>query len=174
MVTIESLERTGKTSWLLKFSSDQQDPIFYIYLDGVLVAQTSQTQYELVVNPDEYYVIEVLDDANAQPMQIFPGKTRLSWFGSDIDNTKYYRIDEYISSQWVERKRMPEKEGYIEWESRFLEDGTTHQFRVTPVATDGNEGTARQFNVLMVRHPDVPDVGYGYDSTDKQIEITEN
>lgn len=130
-------------SWRLKYSSDLEDPIFYIYLDGVIIAETPQTQYDIAINMNESSVIEVLDDPDTQPMQIFPGKVRLGWFF--VEGTDYYRIDEYIGSEWVERYRMPENNGYLSWQSRFLEDNQTHIFRITPVGTNGNEGTAKQF-----------------------------
>lgn len=160
MVTIESLTRIGLYSWLLKYSSGLQEPTFYIYLDGVLIAETSATQYSIAINLDEASLIEILDDPDIQPMQIFPGKVRLGWFF--VDGTEYYRVDEYIIDTWVERRRIPENNGYLKWESRFLEDGQTHLFRVVPVGTNGNEGTAKQFAVLMCRRPDVPDVDYNY------------
>lgn len=173
MVTIQAPIRTGRRTWLLKFSSDLGGtPIFYIYVDGTLVAETKHTEYEVSVNINESYVVEILD-TTAQPMQIFPGKQRLNWFGftEDVD---YYRIDEYVDAAWVERKRKKENGGYINFTSRFLEDGETHTFRIVPVGPDGNEGTAKQFAVLMVRHPDVPDVGYTYDGGTNKITISES
>ena len=167
MVTIESLTKIGLYSWLLKYSSDLEDPWFYIYLDGILIAETPQNQYNIAINMDEGSVIEVLDDPDALPMQIFPGKVRLGWFF--VAGTNYYRIDEYINSAWVQRYRMPENNGYLLWQSRFLEDGQTHIFRVVPVGTNGNEGTARQFAVLMCRRPDVPDVIYTYANADYKV-----
>lgn len=172
MVTIQSLTKIGLYSWLLKYSSNLESPWFYIYLGGCLIAETPQNQYNIAINMDESSVIEVLDDPDAQPMQIFPGKVRLGWFWAA--GTNYYRIDEYIDSNWIERYRMPENNGYLSWQSRFLEDGQTHIFRVVPVGTNGNEGTARQFAVLMCRRPDVPDVGFGYNEGAGDILIFDN
>ena len=169
MVTIESLTKVGRYSWKVVYSSDLPEPVFYIYLDGNLIAETANTEYELAVNMDEGSVIEVLDDADAQPIQIFPGKVRLGWFFAE--GTDYYRIDEYVDSAWIERKRMPDNGGYMSWQSRFLEDGQTHIFRITPVGTNGNEGTERQFAVLMCRRPDVPDVGYAYNEGAGKVTI---
>lgn len=159
MVTITSLTQTGLHNWKLKYSSDLEDPVFYIHIDGNLIATTDKTEYDIAINIDEATVIEVLDDPDDQPMQIFPGKLRLGWFF--VEGTDHYRVDEYIGSEWVERYEMPENGGYMSWRSRFLEDGQTHLFKVTPIGTDGNEGTAKQFAVLMCRRPDVPDVSYG-------------
>lgn len=160
MVTIEPPVRMGQHSWLLKYSSNLSNPTFYIYLDGNLIAETKQTEYTIAVNLDEVSLIEILDDPDASPMQVFPGKARLGWFF--VEGTDYYRVDEYINETWVERRRLPENNGYLQWESRFLEDGQTHLFHVVPIGINGNEGEAKQFAVLMVRRPDVPDVDYSY------------
>ncbi len=172
MVTIEKPIRIGPRTVKLKYSSSLEDPTFYIYLDGALIAETTATEYILAVDPDQHYVVEVLDDANADPIQIFPGKARLGWFF--VENTQYYRIDEYIVDAWVERMKMPENGGYMKWESRFLKDCQIHLFRITPVGTDGNEGTAREFSVLIVRNPDSPDVGFAYSESTNKATITEN
>lgn len=156
----------GLYSWRLKYSSDLPEPMFYIYLDGNLIAETQQTEYSIAIGLDGDSVIEVLDDPDT-PLQIFPGKVRLGWFF--VEGTDYYRIDEYVDSAWLPRYRMPENGGYMSWRSRFLEDGQTHLFRIVPVGTNGNEGTQRQFSVLMCRRPDVPDVNYSYQKADYQV-----
>jgi len=171
MVTIEKPIRTGPRTVILKYSSDLESPTFYIYVDGILITQTTATEYTLAVDPDQSYIVEILDDADEQPMQIFPGKARLGWF--KVEGVDYYRVDEYIDA-WVERIRMPENDGYMKWPSRFLEDCQIHLFRVTPVGTDGNEGQAKEFSVLMVRYPDSPDVNYSHSATTHKLTITEN
>jgi len=172
MVTIEPPARMGQHSWKLEYSSDQEGPMFYIYLDGVLIAETRQTEYPVAINLEEISIIEILDDGDTPPMQVFPGKTRLGWFF--VEGTEYYRVDEYINDEWVERSRLPENNGYLKWESRFLEDGQTHLFQVTAVGADGNESEAKQFAVLMVRRPDVPDVKYAHNEETGDITIEEN
>jgi len=171
MVTLQPPKRVGLKSWKITFSSDLPEPIFYIYIDGILAAETEQTEYILSAEVGTSFVVEVLDDANEQPMQVFPGRLRLFWFY--VADTKYYRIDEYVASVWVSRKRMPQQNGYLQFESRFLEDGQTHTFRVVPVGENGNEGTAKQFQVLLVRFPDKPSVDYSYDEGTKHLTITE-
>lgn len=161
MVTIESLVRIGKYCWQITYSSDLPGtPTFYIYVDSVLATQTKQTTWNIALNLDESSVVEVLDNANEQPLQIFPGKARLMWFF--VEDVNYYRVDEQINSVWTERKRLPENDGYLQFQSRFLEDGQSHLFRVVPVGLDGNEGTPKQFTVLMVRRPDAPNLDLYY------------
>src|SRR4030043_411723 len=103
MVKIESLTKMGLYSWKVKYSSDLEDPTFRIFLDGALIAETQATEHIIAVIIDEGSVIEILDDPVAQPMQIFPGRVRLGWFF--VEGTDYYRIDEYINGEWIERYR---------------------------------------------------------------------
>ena len=171
-VTINKPIRSGQNKWTLKYSSDELDPVFYIYINGLLVAQTNQTDYDVPANVGENIIVEIFDDANAIPTEVFAGKIRLGWFS--VEDTEYYRIDEYIDDAWVEVKRYPENNAYLLFESRFLEDCQVHQFRVTPVGSNGNEGDPKTFSVLVVRHPDTPEVSYEYSSGTAKVTITEN
>jgi hypothetical protein len=172
MVTIEKIIVTGQYSTLIKYSSTIENATFYIYLDGRLIATSLQKEISIGVNLDESYVVEILDDINEIPMQVFPGKARLFWFSSE--DTDYYKVDEYITDAWVTRAQIRDNGGYMSLESRFLEDGISHQFRIIPVGTNGNEGAAKEFAVLCVRHPDVPAVSYDYDSENQTITIEED
>ena len=170
MVTMQPIIQVGAGSFLLRFSSDQGDPIFYIYLDGILIAETTATEYTIAIAAGNQAIVEVLDDADAEPTEVFPGNVRLGWFF--VDGVDYYRIDEYIAGEWTQRARVTDNQAYRSWQSRFLEDGGSHQFRVVAIGTDGNEATAREFTVLMVRHPDSPDVSYAYSAG--TVTISEN
>lgn len=172
MVTMQPPIWIGTNSLKLVYSSDLETPTFYIYIDGLLVATTTQTEYIAAVNSGDEVIAEILDDPDAVPMQVFPGRVRLGWFA--VTNTNYYRIDEYVESEWRERARITDNGGYMQWQSRFLEDCQSHLFKITPIGTNGNEGDEKQFTILMVRHPDTPDVSFEYSNTTKEITITEN
>lgn len=174
MVTLQPPVRFGAMSFLLEFSSNLEDPTFYIYADGVLIAETKQNDYILAAGEGENIFIEVLDDAEALPMQVFPGKARLCWFGADETiEADYYRVDEYSDSQWTPRASLPENGGYLAFESGLLDDGKVHRFRIVPVGVNGNEGQAKEFAILVVRYPDEPSVNIEYSSITKKITITE-
>ena len=170
MVTIQSLKQVGINALLVEYSSDLPTPTFYIYIDGILVTQTNQTEYMLLVSSTDNIIIEILDTAAAVPTEVFPGRIRLGWFWSD--NTDYYRIDEYIASVWTERVKIKDNTGYMDWQSRFLEDEQSHQFRLVPIGTNGNEGVAKEVTILMIRHPDTPDVSYAYSDSTNKVTIT--
>jgi len=172
MVTLQAPVRIGSKSWQINFSSGLSDPRFYIYVDGELVAETKQTSYVIAREPGTSFMVEVLDSSSDLPLQVFPGNLRLCWY--KVENAEEYRVDEYVGAAWVSRKRYRGTNGYLQFESRFLEDGQNHTFRIVPIGADGNEGTAKQFQILMVRHPDVPDVGYEYHKATNKVDITEN
>ena len=72
-------------------------------------------------------------------------------------------MEAHEGGSWVTRATIEDTgAGYYQWESGWLADVTSHEFRVTPVGADGNEGTATGWVVLMVRWPDPPEVGVTY------------
>ncbi len=170
MVTIQPPERIGNKTVLFRYSSDLGGtPTFYIYLDGIRIAETKLTQYEIAIGINENSIVEILDDSDTQPQPVYPGRVRLGWFF--VEDAQYYLIEEYVGAAWVPRRKVPDAGGYHAWMSRFLEDCQTHQFRITPVGIDGNEGTAKTFTILMVRHPDVPDVAYSYSNSTNKVTV---
>ena len=79
-----------------------------------------------------------------------------------------------MESEWTERARVRHREtAYMQWMTRWLEDETSHQFRVVPVGTNGNEGTARTLTCLMVRNPTPPDVDYAYSNSTNKVTVSE-
>lgn len=155
---------------------------FRWYRDGALVAgPTDLAEMEFGPEPGEGFVVEVLDDADLEPATGFPGRVRLGWTPAD-STTAEYRVEEYVSGTWTARRRLRHEDGkgWYRFESRYLEDVTSHQFRVIAVGTNGNESTLLTKSVLMVRHPDVPiadadlEASIVYDgATPKTVTITE-
>lgn len=170
-VSIDSVTQTGLTTYQVGWSSNLPDPTFYVYQDGVLLNTTKAGSGQFSVPTGESLVLEVLDDLNETPEAAFPGKLTLGWYA--VTDTDFYRIDEYAGAAWVQRAVIRETgRGFYQWKSRFLEDVTVHQFRVVPVGTNGNDGDPLAFNVLMVRHPDAPAVGFSYSSGTGKVTIS--
>ena len=170
-VTISS-NMIAHNTWGLTFTSTEATPTYRIYLYGELVSVQTHEFYNLMVEDGEFPVIEINDDTTTQK-DGYPGRFILAWFESS--GTDYYKIEEYYGGEWVERTKVYDNgQTYYTWMSRFLEDETTHQFRITPVGTNGNSGTALSFSTLMVRYPDVPDVTFTLSDDDQKITITEN
>jgi len=170
-VTISEPERLDSRTWRTSWSSDLEDPAFYVYRDGYLVAVTALGSMEFHIEGGESLVLEILDDADALPAAGFPGRLLLAW--NSVDDADHYMIEEYVDSEWMERAQIADAgKPCFTWRTRFLEDCTEHQFRITPVGTNGNEGDPLTFIVLMVRHPDVPDVAYDYDDETAKVTIS--
>lgn len=155
--------RVDDLSFLLRWTSDATPPIpFRVYVAGVLVSSwisaNAAGEFLFHCPPTDYPFIEVLDDADAIPTIAFPGRMTLHW--QSISGAGSYVIEEYDSPDWVVRDTIAEDgRGAFRWISRWLEDSTTHQFRVTPYDISGNAGTALEFSFPMARHPDAPTVG---------------
>jgi hypothetical protein len=171
-VTMNPAKRMGGNSWWLSWSSDLTDPTFYIYdLSGNgLLSTTKETGMLVICEAGESRVIEVRDAVWANVPRGFPGRLDLFWYATA--DTAHYRIEEYVGSAWaLVGKQTDDGAGHWTWRTRFLEDITTHQFRIVPVGTNGNSGTAKTWSVLMVRHPDPPQVTFAYDEDDGTVAI---
>lgn len=170
-VTISSAVRVDSRTWRLAWSSDLEDPVFYVWRDGRLVASTPDTSMLFTAAVGESLLVEVLDDSTASPLAAWPSRARLEWRGAA--GAERYRVEEYVSGEWTARDYVRDRgEGWFSWESRVLEDSASHQFRVTPVGANGNDGAPRTFTLLMVRVPDVPDVDFAYDSDSRKVTVS--
>jgi hypothetical protein len=160
MVTLNPPIPIDDVTWLLSWTSDLTPPVtFYVYRDGILEQRTEALQVLVVIPIGTSPVFEVLDTA-AAPAPGFPSQILLAWYAAAA--TSAYRVEELLGSTWTVRETVPDDaRGYFLWKSRPLEDSQTHQFRVTPIGTNGNDGTVATFSVLMVRHPDPPAATWG-------------
>ena len=171
MVTLEAPTQVGRWSVRLRWSSDQEDPTFYIYRDGTLVATTKATERIFVLESGDAPVIEVFDSADDTPTTVYPSRFTLAWYA--VAGADYYQVDEYVDSEWPACAKVTDDgAGYFKWTSRVLEDSETHQFRVIAVDAAGNESTATNLTALMVRVPDPSDVEYAYSETTDKVTVS--
>ncbi|MCW8129630.1 MAG: hypothetical protein KIS92_04520 [Planctomycetota bacterium] len=158
MVTFGETIQLGENAYRVTWSSDLGSPPpdgYRVYRNGVLAGAGTLEEMDFTLEPGESLVIEVLDEADQEPATAFPNRMTLGW--KPVAATREYRVEEYVGGSWIARKAVPEDGSpYYRWESRPLEDDTTHQFRVIPVGTNGNDGSALSFSALMVRYPDPP------------------
>lgn len=168
-ITYGKVQPIDATSFRLTWTSDETAPVpFRVYVGGRLVSSwespTQAGEIILTVPAGDAPFIEVLDKACDIPAIAFSGRITLQW--SSITGAANYRIEEYVDSVWTERNVITDNgDGVFTWLSRWLEDVTTHQFRIVPISTAGNEGTPIEKTVFMVRHPDPPDVEYTYNGS---------
>ena len=156
-------EQISASAFLLRWDSTVEGATFYVYRDGELLATTSLNEWLVTVEAGEAPVFDVLDDAAASPEPAFPGYLVLTWYA--VAGAHRYLVQEDVAGTWTTFKTVLEDgSGYYLVSTRFLEDATVHTFRVLPVGTNENDGTAATLICLMVRNPDPPDVSFSYDS----------
>lgn len=156
---VRTSDRTVKLGFV---SSLGASALKYVYQDGILIATTTAEEWIFQALPGTALIVEVLDDADALPEDVFPGRVTLGWHGED--NVESYLIEEFIDAAWTTRATiLDDGSGYYAWTSRFLEDVTTHQFRITPTGTNGQTGAVRAFSAFMVRNPDTPVLSSAFD-----------
>jgi hypothetical protein len=170
-VSITRAQQTSPTTWRVEWSSDQSDPVFYVWQDGLLINTTSSGSQLFTVAAGESLVVEIFDAATERPEAAFPGRLTLGWYATPA--TAAYRVDYFADGTWIQQARVREDgRGYYAWRSAFLADVTTHLFRVVPIGNNGNAGAPLVFSVLMVRHPDAPNSDFSYDAGSGVVSIT--
>ena len=165
--------RIGPRTWRLAWSSDREDPTFWIYRDGALVVGPTTAATLLVrAAPGDDAVWEVIDEDGQAPDAAWPGRATLAWYG--VAGAARYEVREYVGDEWVARAILyPDPAAYYTWTSRRLEDDQAHQFRVVAIGADGNESTAAERHLFMVRHPDVPDLAFAYSAASGEVTVSE-
>ena len=175
-VTYSKPIRLDEFMWQLDWTTDQAVPAtFRVCREGVvlatLVSQTTAGSWRFTIMPGEYPFIEVLDKACQNPSLAFPGKLTLQWYA--VSAAASYRVEQNIASVWTLLTSVPEDgRGYYEWQSGWLADCASHQFRIVPVSASGNQGTALNLASLLARHPDNPNYTTTYSAGTKKLTFT--
>ena len=171
-ITLSELTYQGPGLWLVSWTSDLSTPTFRIYQDGVLVSRQTDTEYLVRADGSVFPVLELLDDADEIPNEAHPGEFYLGW--ENESDAARYKIEEYSGGEWTQRALIlnSDERPWITYATGPLADETSHQWRITPVDSAGNEGTLISFTKLMVRYPDPPQVTMTYDSGTAKVTIT--
>lgn len=158
-----TITKTQRGSWLFSWSGESSDDTFEVWLEGSLLAETSDEEYECVL-PDY--------DATPPPLEIlaagvdaqnktYPPLLTIQW--RRVATAAYYQIEEYVDSAWVMRVRMTENGSeYYAYKTPVLDDCTTTQWRVTGLNSVGDIGTYITFSSFLVRNPPPPAVTIDY------------
>ena len=152
------------------------DATFWVYQDGLLVGITHLREWVFTlpvagtVSAAERTTIQVKDEPAGADSLTYPARAMLLWWPQDA--TREYLVEEDVGG-WVERATVKDAgQGVLWWESRILEDDQEHDFRVTPIGTDSNTGTALEFTVHMVRHPNGPAAAFAYSNSTGKVTIS--
>src|SRR5689334_7114694 len=104
--------------------------------------------------------------------ELYPPRLIIQWRGNL--NAVAYKIDQYIGSAWKNvGNKVENGQGYYQWRSQPIADGTDAIFRVAPTDINGNEGTAIQFEIVICCNPKAPTVIYSFTSSNA-IEVSES
>lgn len=167
-VTIISTTQIDQDLYKITFNSDEVNPRYYIYVNGVL--HSIQTEEEIIIktNPSETLKIEIYDDETEIPAIGENGNVIIN-LDKDQNVAKYeiYKLGdtEYELVQVVDNKglRAPT---YI---SPLLEDEEEHKYKVYAVGFNNNKSKVRDFSIFVVRPPDVPSLSQSYDEEDGEV-----
>ena len=157
-------------SWGFSWSSDLEDPTYYIYVNGKLYLTTENTRF-IYTQTSGMLFVEVFDNATDRPSDVITGKVEIYFKG--VPDTQYYRIDKCVAGEWVEQARVMDlDQGYFKWLSDFLDDVTEYVFQVVPVGVNGNAGSGLPFICLVVRVPNIPDLDVTYSDITHKLTIS--
>lgn len=164
-VTISRFSQSGFVGEV-EYASDLADPLFRIWIDGVLATTTTATRATVPLGS----IVDVLD-TGLTPPPVFPPRLTLRWDG--VAGAAKYRVEEFVDGAWVPRASVPDDgTNHYRFRTRVLEDGVTHAFRIVPVGTNGNDGTAKTVSALVVRNPDPPTVAFSYNPETQKLTVT--
>lgn len=157
-------------TWRITWGSTLGSPTYRVHVDGVLASTQTAASFDITVDDNWQPVVEVLDDSS-DPQPAFPAQLVLGW-RTDSDAAEY-RIEQKVAGVWTEHATVARSSAaYQSYTTPALADQTTHEWRVIPIDTAGNDGTAIAFSTLMVRHPDIPDVSFAYSAGTGKVTIS--
>ena len=172
-VTYSPLNWLDDQTCELTWSSSISGATFYIWRDGEFISQTAATSQQFRTVPGEYLLVDVFDSPTDSPDYAQAGRVHLCWYASPLAAS--YLVQEFVGAVWVDRQSIPDNgEGFFRFLTRYLEDGESVDFQVLAIDAAGNSATPAPFPVVQVRHPEIPDVEYEYDSGTGVVTITEN
>lgn len=174
-VTFTDIIAGNGNTFLIRWTSDATAPVsFRVYREGRKVTAFTSAdgtgEVVLVIAPDTSPYLEVLDNDSLQPSPAFSGHLTLNWMATA--GAESYAVQWWDGSAWQTQASI-EDTGFASysWLTQWLADSTTHQFRIVTTATDGTTATSATMNLLMVRHPDSPNVTYTYSAGTGKVTI---
>src|SRR5215203_3174978 len=99
----------GSGAFRLTWSSDQVDPVYRVYRDGLLIATTRLGIWVTPAVPDEFPTFEVLDHAEGDPQQAYPARLTLAWYSDPA--VASYQVQQYVDAVWTTRATIANTAG---------------------------------------------------------------
>ena len=171
MITSYTVSRTGDTS-IVRVSSSLTAPIWYWwFLDGAFVNVTRAAQYTFVLTPGEQATVECIDTSdNVQPSAPagYPATRTIRFVTSLADTIARYCVQQQKNGgAWETIGYVQDNPGGWSYsvQTDMLDDLATYAWRVIPIDTAGNQGTALALgSELIVRTPDAPDFSFTFNA----------
>lgn len=163
-ITGYTITRSGKTA-VAKAASDLSGTVFYHwFLDGKHVARTVSDTLGFQLRPTDEVRLVVLDTHDADYDWLanaptgYSARRTVGWIRSLATDVDHYKVEQQRDGgAWVEVANVPHDETawWYEWTSDRLVDLSAYVFRITPVDTNGVDGTPTSTpSETMVRTPD--------------------
>jgi len=148
-----TMERTNTSQWTFSWTSS--DAPFQIYLQGELLASTSDNSYVYV--SDDEIAPEVYTSSVTQDPYTVINKPRavLQWYSPA--EQKYY-ADRFVSPSWRrQRGEIGSRDiGYETTNTGYLGDDLEETWRIVPLNEWETEGTGVEHEFNVVSHPEPP------------------
>jgi len=159
----------GSRDYLLRFTSDLPEPLFRIWRDGVLIAQTYNNTHHVMVDSLDRASFEIRDDDKQGAWNV-PYKGFIWWQGNPL--AERYEISWKVGLDWVLLASVYETgESLYKWDTPVLENQTEYEFRVIAIDADGNQSEPLLLNKYVVRRPQFEPWDYTYASSTGQITV---
>lgn len=169
-ITFRDPVNVGVNHWRFRWTSDVSNPTFRVAKNGKLITETSLRSITLQLLAGD--VLDVSDDGS-DPDGTPDGAVELAWAG--VAGAEKYRLEQETSpgsGTWNNLAVIRDDgRSQYKYKTAPLVDDTATSFRVTPVGTNGNDGTPAAINVTVPRHPSTPDVDYSYSDVTKKVTI---
>ncbi len=170
-VTIQEPVHVGQGAWLIRYSSNLEDPTFRVYVHGRLIKITKLQSVFVYADHADGRLVEIRDD---ELPATTAAENRISLRWEAVDDVDYYRLDEYVGSAWVEFARVPagSSKNY-RYSAPPSCGGVTQQMRVVPIGKNGNAGTPTSLTPRSLNHPPPPAVSWSFDAQTNTVTITD-
>jgi len=157
--------------WQFTWSGAPAD-IFNVWLDGVLIATVTGTEYDF--DKEGYDAtpppLEIVDDEDDAESELYPPFAIIQW--RTVDGAAAYLVERLVSASWVVQKTITEDgSGWYAFTTVVLGDQTSEQYRVSALDSRTNAGTAVAYTFALVRNPAPPSVSYAIDGA-KDLEVS--
>lgn len=162
-VTIDNVhEGPSPRSVIITYSSDLDNPTFYVWQDGELIYDTSRTSLVLTLQEDQTNVISIFDSADDRPLPT-EKSDGLIRFASD-ESSEAYRV--YIKDgitltlqQEIRKDTINKTHSY---RTGRIDDDDGVTFQITSLQ-DSLESVPAILPVSVIRIPDAPLVSAAFD-----------